>query len=181
MKLDRAPVTALLLLAALAAVQMAHYYPLLPERLAVHFGSSGEPNGWSSKTEFVLLMGAMEAMFVIFGLAFAVAMDKVPERYVNIPNRGYWFAPERRAETVEFVKDHVTWIEVASLGFLIALTQLIIRENLGDAPPRLPHEFWYVLTAFVVAALWLALRIVLRFASTKERMPSDQPPLDPPT
>jgi hypothetical protein len=35
--------------------------------------------------------------------------------------------------------------------------------NLGSRPPRLSSDFWYIFTAFVVATVWLSLRILLRF------------------
>ncbi|MEA3409857.1 MAG: DUF1648 domain-containing protein [Candidatus Eisenbacteria bacterium] len=169
MKLDRTPMTILLLLAAVAAVQMVHYYPLLPERLAVHFGASGEPNGWSSKGEFMVLFGAMEAFFVLFGVGLAFALDRIPVALINVRNKDYWFSPERREESLEFLKNRILWIETATLGFLVALAQILFRENLGDAPPRLSGDFWYVMIVFVVAVLWLALQIVLRFRPPKER------------
>jgi uncharacterized membrane protein len=161
--------TVLLLLAAVAAIQMTHYYPLLPERLAVHFGSSGEPDGWSSKGEFMVLFGAMEAFFVLFGVAFAILLDRVPLALINIPHKHYWFSPEKREESLEFMKNQILWIQTATLGFFVAIAQFIFRENLGSAPPRLSGSFWYVLIAFVAAILWFSLRIVLRFRAPRER------------
>ena len=38
-----------------------------------------------------------------------------------------------------------------------------IRENLGDAPPRLSGDLWYVLAAFVGSVAPLSLRMILRF------------------
>lgn len=171
MRLDRAPITVLLLLAAVAAIQMTHYYPLLPERLAVHFGSSGEPDGWSSKGEFMVLFGAMEAFFVLFGVGLALALDRIPVVLINVRHKDYWFSPERREESLEFLKNQILWMEAATLGFFVAMAQLIFRGNLGDAPPRLPGNFWYVLIAFVAAILWFSLRIVLRFCSPREQAP----------
>jgi len=169
MRFDRAPVRILLLLAAVAAVQMVYYYPQLPERLAVHFGASGEPNGWSSKGEFVALFGAMEAFFVLFGMAMAVTLDRIPVALINVPRKDYWFSPERRGESLEFIKNQILWIETATLGFFVAIAQIIFIENLGDVPPRLSGDFWYVLVAFVATVLWLALRMILRFLRTPER------------
>ena len=169
MRLDRAPLTVMLLLAAVAAIQMTHYYPLLPERLAVHFGSSGEPDGWSSKGEFMVLFGAMEVFFVLFGVGLALALDRIPVAFINVRHKDYWFSPERREESLEFMKNQILWIEAATLGFFVAIAQLIFRGNLGDAPPRLPGNFWYVLIAFVAAILWFSLRIVLRFRSPREQ------------
>ncbi len=171
MRLDRAPMTVLLLLAAVAAIQMTHYYPLLPERLAVHFGSSGEPDGWSSKGEFMVLFAAMEVFFVLFGVGLALALDRIPVAIINVRNKDYWFSPERRGESLEFLKNRILWIETATLGFLVALAQIIFRESLGDAPPRLSGDFWYVMIVVVVAVLWLGLQIVLRFRAPKEQAP----------
>ncbi len=171
MRLDRAPLTVMLLLAAVAAIQMTHYYPLLPERLAVHFGSSGEPDGWSSKGEFMVLFGAMEAFFVLFGVGMALALDRIPVALINVRHKDYWFSPEKREESLEFMKNQILWIEAATLGFFVAIAQLIFRGNLGDAPPRLPGNFWYVLIAFVATILWFSLRIALRFRSPREHAP----------
>ena len=171
MRLDRAPLTVILLLAAVAAIQMTHYYPLLPERLAVHFGSSGEPDGWSSKGEFMVLFGAMEAFFVLFGVGMALALDRIPVALINVRHKDYWFSPEKREESLEFMKNQILWIEAATLGSFVAIAQLIFRGNLGDAPPRLLGNFWYVLIAFVATILWFSLRIVLRFRSPREHAP----------
>jgi len=172
MRLDRTPMTVLLLLAAVAAIQMTHYYPLLPERLAVHFGASGEANGWSSKGEFMALFGGMEAFFVLFGLAFATLLDRVPLAFINIPHKDYWFSPERQEESRAFLRKQILWIETATLGFLVALAQLLFKENLGSALPRLSGNFWYVLVAFVVAVLWFSVRIVRRFLRPREQTPA---------
>jgi len=163
MRPDRTPTTVLLLLAAVAAAQMVHYYPLLPDSIAVHFGSSGEPNGWSDKAEFVVTYGATELFILLLGVVSGFLLRKTPPGLVNIPNRDYWLAPERREETVAFLSNQVVWIEAGTLAFLIAIAQLVFKENLGDAPPRLSGDFWYVLAAFVGATVWFCVKIILRF------------------
>ena len=50
----------LLLLAALAALQMIHYYPLMPGTMVVHFGPSGAPDGWSDRNGFFTVFGAVD-------------------------------------------------------------------------------------------------------------------------
>lgn len=161
------PARALLLLGALAAVQMVHYYPLLPDPVAVHFGPSGAANGWSSKAGFAALYGGMEALVVLFGLGLAALLGKVPVGMLNVSNKDYWFAPERRPESIEFLKSHLLWMESATVAFLIALAQIIFATNLGDSPPKLSNDFWFVLVAFVAVVLWLSLRIILRFRAPR--------------
>ena len=41
---------ALVALYGILAALVATDYPRLPDRLATHFGASGEPDGWGSKT-----------------------------------------------------------------------------------------------------------------------------------
>ncbi len=77
-----------------------------------------------------------------------------------------------RPESLEFMKNQILWIETATLGFFVAIAQLIFRENLGSAPPRLPSSFWYVLIAFVSAILWFSVRIIRRFLRPREQVPA---------
>jgi len=172
MRLDRTPMIVLLLLAAVAAIQMTHYYPLLPERLAVHFGASGEANDWSSKGEFMVLFAGMEVFLVLFGMAFATLLDRIPLALLNVPHKDYWFSLGRQEESWAFLRSQILWMETATLGFLVALAQLIFRENLGSALPRLPDGFWYVLVAFVAAILCFSVRIITRFRRPREQAPA---------
>ncbi len=83
-----------------------------------------------------------------------------------MPPSEYWLAPERKNETVDFLSNQIVLMEAITLGFLIAIAQLVFIGNLGDAPPRLSGDFWYVLVAFVGAMVWFALKMILRFRKT---------------
>jgi len=107
---------------------------------------------------------------VLFVLAFAIMLDRIPLALINIPHKEYWFSPERQEESRAFLRDQILWIETATLGFLVALAQLIFKENLGSALPRLPGNFWYVLVAFVAAVLWFSVRIIRRFSRPREQL-----------
>jgi uncharacterized membrane protein len=68
--------------------------PQLPERVATHFGAGGEPNGWMSRAghvRFTLLFGLIVPAFVI---AIFATMPRFGDRWMNIPNKDYWLAPE---------------------------------------------------------------------------------------
>ena len=80
-----------------SAVQMASYFPRLPEKLATHFDAAGNANGWMSKRGFFAFQFAMLA---IMGLAFCLLpqwLNRVPNALINLPHKAYWLAPERRA------------------------------------------------------------------------------------
>jgi uncharacterized membrane protein len=49
----RVPRTVFLAIAAAGILQCLHDLPLLPERMASHFGASGHANGWMMKSQFL--------------------------------------------------------------------------------------------------------------------------------
>lgn len=168
MGLKRAPVTAMVALVAVAIAQFAHYYPILPDRIAVHFGVGGA-NSWSDTRSFMITYGAIEAMIVVMALVVARILERVPSSAVNIPNRDYWLDEERRRETIDYVTEQFLWIECLTLAFLVALAQIIFKVNLRGGTPSLPQDFWVTLVAFVGGIGWVCLRIVKRFGGKPPR------------
>jgi uncharacterized membrane protein len=164
MKVDRTPLTVLLILAAVAAGQLLHYYPRLPETIAVHFGASGRADGWAGKTGFFPIYAAIEAAIVLAGLAVAFLGERMPASFLNMPNRDYWLSPERRDESLAFFWTQAIWIEVATLAFLIVVAEFVFRANLAGGAPTLTRDFLLVLIVFVAGVLWLSFRIVRRFS-----------------
>lgn len=165
MKVDRTPLTVLLLLAVVAAGQLFHYYPKLPETIAVHFGSAGRANGWAGKVGFFPIYAAIEAAIVLAGLAAALFADRMPTSFLNMPNRDYWLSHERRAESLTFFWTQTIWIEAITLAFLIVVAEFVFRANLAGGAPRLARDFALVLVAFVAGVVWQSVRIVRRFSS----------------
>lgn len=168
MGLKRAPVTAMVALVAVAIAQFAHYYPILPDRIAVHFGVGGA-NGWSDTRSFMITYGAIEAMIVIMALVVARILERVPSSAVNIPNRDYWLAEERRRETIDYVTEQFLWIECLTLAFLVALAQIIFKVNARGGLLALPQNFWVTVVAFVGGVGWVCFRIVKRFGGKPPR------------
>jgi uncharacterized membrane protein len=163
-KVDRTPLTVMLLLAAVAAGQLLHYYPKLPETIAMHFGPSGQANGWSGKAVFFPIYGAIEAAIVLAGLAMAFFGERMPASFLNMPNRNYWLSPERRAESLSFFWTQTIWIEAITLAFLIVVAQVVFRANLAGGEPTLARDFVVVVVLFVAAVVWQSARIVRRFS-----------------
>ena len=171
MGLRRAPVTAMLALVAVAIVQFFHYYPILPARIAVHFGADGGPNGWGDTRTFMVTYGAVEAMIVVMALLMARILERAPASVVNIPNREYWLAAERRRDTLGYIAEQFLWLECLTLAFLVALAQTIFKVNLRSGVPSLPQDFWVTLVAFAAGVGWVCFRIVKRFGGKPPRMP----------
>src|SRR5215472_17247576 len=70
----------------------------LPEQVATRFGWRGRPKNHMSRTAYLLFIGIFGVVIPFSGLISCVVSKAEPSG-VNIPNRAYWFAPERIAET----------------------------------------------------------------------------------
>ncbi|HEV2520818.1 MAG TPA: DUF1648 domain-containing protein [Candidatus Acidoferrales bacterium] len=120
-----------------AIAQCVHDYPLLPDRVASHFAASGMPNGWMTKTQFLITYAALllPALAVEFWVPRRIA--KKPDARLNLPNKEYWLAPERRAETFAYFESFFAWYGCACLFVVAFAMGLAMRANL-DTPHRLP-------------------------------------------
>ncbi len=117
--------------------QCVHDFPLLPDRLASHFAASGMPNGWMTKAQFMLMYAVMllPALAIEFWVSHRIANK--PDAKLNLPNKQYWLAPERRAETFAYFETFFAWYGCVFLFVMVFAMGLAMRTNF-DTPPRLP-------------------------------------------
>jgi serine/threonine-protein kinase len=145
----------------LAALALAiAYYPQLPDRMASHFDGAGQANGWSPKASF---FGLEAFILVLMTACFAIMpalIEGLPPRLVNLPNKDYWLAPERRAATMASISSALTWFGCAVLAFLIAITWLVIRVNLGLEAGLPSPPTWGLLAGIVACVVLLMLRFL---------------------
>jgi uncharacterized membrane protein len=124
-----------IVLAAIA--QCIHDFPLLPDRLASHFATSGIPNGWMTKSQFFITYAVLlvPALAVEFWVSRRIANK--PDARLNLPNKEYWLAPERRAETFTYFETFFAWYGCVFLFVVVFAMGLAMRANF-DTPPQLP-------------------------------------------
>jgi len=159
-------------LVAVAVAQAIFYYPQLPGTVASHFDGAGHPNGWSSKAEFFgIMFGMMAVMGVVF-LGIPKAISRVPDGVISLPNRDYWLSGERRAETMRFIDSQLSWIGVATLLLIVAMTQFTIDANLRPHP-ELPTKFMWVFWVYMgYSAVWTVHFVAHFFRVRKQRSPA---------
>jgi hypothetical protein len=117
---------------AIAGAHIWHYYPMLPEKMATHFGVDGQPNGWMSKDQFAFFyIGFLIVVSGAFAVTGALA-TKLPDRMFRIPNKSYWFAPERAEETRKGLGRDLTFIGLFIGAFLIGIHHSLIDMALKD-------------------------------------------------
>lgn len=151
----------LFFLIAVFVSQCVFYYPNLPAEMASHFGANGEPDDWMSKEIYFVLLAVVLGLIVLEFTFLPFLIEKMPLSLINMPNKEYWFAPERRAETIEIFRHFFEWFSAALLGLFISINQLVIRANLtGES---LSSNSWLILGAFLIFVVVWLIKFVRRF------------------
>lgn len=127
--------------------QLIYYYPNLPEKIASHFNSFGEPDNWMSKSSFVIVEGIILFLIVAEFTLLPLLIEKMPDSLINLPNKDYWLANERRATTFSFIQTYFEWFSVGLLGIFIAINEFVFRANLSQQ--NLSNWTWIVLLTFL--------------------------------
>lgn len=111
---------ALVVAAAAGSYGVYHFaYDRLPERIPIHWGISGEPDGWVGK----------DSTFVVFAL-WPLIMAGLAGLAVVLP----WLSPKHFAvEPFRATADYIFMLAVALMGFLFALSFW------GALDPELPQ------------------------------------------
>jgi uncharacterized membrane protein len=155
-----------LVLAALAQAIWQHGH--LPERVAVHFNGSGQPNGWMSRGQQTAWHVATVLFMTAVFQGIALLQPRLPKEYVNIPHRDYWLAPERAATTHAWVTGMVLRMGCAVIVFFLALFHLLYQANLSPQP-RLDGTVWMLTGALLAAVAVTVIALALRFRRPRPR------------
>ena len=148
---------------AIAAVQIAYYYPQLPDVMASHFDISGAPNSWQPKSVF---FGLFSFIYVFLAVVFWTLPHLImvtPPSLINMPNKAFWLAPERRGITAHIIGDQLELLGALVIGFLILVCQLAIVANLPGRSGSLGSDVWWLTGIFAAVVLAWVIRFVRTF------------------
>jgi uncharacterized membrane protein len=150
-------------LLVVSAAQVVIYYSQLPDEVASHFDGSGRANGWSPKEMFFLIDLCTMVLVALVFLFLPRTLSRFSDKSINLPNKDYWLAPERREETARVIHDQMCWFGVATLVFLICVFQLVIEANLNP-PPVLSSHFIFLLIVYLAFTAWWVIKFIGKFA-----------------
>lgn len=115
-------------------VRVATVWSDLPPQVASHFGAGGEPNGWTTREQFfgtiAVIGGGVSALLVLL----PIVLKLVPPELINLPNREYFLAKERRAATMARLGGLMAWLGVATATLIALVLELSIEANLRRGP-----------------------------------------------
>jgi uncharacterized membrane protein len=144
-------------------LMMAYYYPQMPQRMASHFAADGRANGWQSREGFFVLMLLVTSASAVVCFLAPRQIAAQPSARINLPNRDYWLAPERREETMRFISATMAWLGCGILFVLIAGTFLALQANLSPGHRFNSQATFAVMGSFLAGLLALLVRMVRHF------------------
>ncbi len=141
----------------------------MPPIAASHFMASGAANGLMTRGRYlaVMLVSAV-GLPAFIGFVPARALNG-PTPRVNLPNRDYWFAPERRDGSVAALKAYLARVGAGLAVFMAYVHRLVLRAN-ALHPPHLDSSALVVgIAVFLTWMLLLSTVLVRRFSGGAER------------
>lgn len=138
----------------LLCVRLALCFDALPLRMATHFDLAGQANGFQERSGFVWTSALVSLSMLALFAALPWLLKLVPDRLINLPNKEYWLAPERRDETMARINALSDWLGCATVALLAGVFELIVRANLARKP--LGGQLWILLVSYHLFMLfWL--------------------------
>jgi uncharacterized membrane protein len=152
----------LFLLVALNIGVSGYYYALLPPLVATEYGLSGEPKSWMVKGTFVIFNITLLFGLPIFLLLVGWICTKLPKWMIDLPNKDYWLAPERKAATSASLFLFMLWLACGIELFLTLLVWAVYRANLGH-PEVMRQTPFYLLGGFLTFMAGWIIRFYVKF------------------
>ena len=172
------PLGIMMLLTAVAWTEIALAWSHLPDPMYTHFSTSGAPNGTGARASYaaliVILLAVLDGMFI----AIAWTLPRIPDSLINMPRKDYWLAPERRAKTMAYLIDNLSWLGAATIGLMVWLNHDTIAANLS-ATGRLRTGGWLPMGAYTLyVVVWLVVFLRHFFRPPQEDEPAPAAALD---
>jgi uncharacterized membrane protein len=159
MSMRRLSLAVFLVLCVLCVAHAAHYYPRLPEKMASHFDASGQPDAWSSKTQFFSIYFGIVGFMVLLFLGISFGISRTPVSWINLPNKDYWLSEGHKQKTFDFIRYYFLWFASVTLVFFLIITHQVFQVNLGNTTSLLhPMLDIAIYVGFVV--VWIIYLLV---------------------
>lgn len=132
---------------------------VLPARVPVHFGATGEADRFTSRTQALVELGAIGLFVVLVFLGCEWLARRGSLTWVNVPHKNYWARPEHEPALRRMLADDIWVIGTATVLLLVALAvQLAMVAH--DPAPRLGPAFWVSLGVYLAVVLGWSVRMV---------------------
>jgi len=135
----------------------------LPQKVATHFNFAGKPDGFmtlQNHQSFIILSTICFPLFMVFMVG---VLPMWFPSLVNISHRDYWFAPDRKTQTLDYLFNMACKLGVLMVFFFVGLNVIIVLANNSNPVlmPKLP--FFVVMALFLIGVLLWVVMLFLKF------------------
>jgi len=135
----------------------------LPVQVASHFGRGDQANAWTPRDTYIAIMVGATTLLPLFLVTLITWLPRVFPRAVNIPNRDYWLAPERRGRSLATLANFGWAFGCLLTLFIVGVHWVVVAAN-ASAPTQLPDRPFQALVAGFLAAMCVwTVALCLRF------------------
>jgi uncharacterized membrane protein len=134
--------------------------------MASHFNAAGDADGWMSKNSFFIFEGGILLLILAEFTLLPYLIEKMPASLINLPNKDFWLAKERRTETFGAIRSYFEWFSILLLALFIAINQIVFRANLIQENLS-PLAMWLILGAFFAFTIFWLVKFFRRFKIKK--------------
>lgn len=160
-RLSRFPILLCVLTAAIAFELLS--VKSLPSIVASHFGVGGAANGFMPRGAYIGFMLALTVGLPLLLTLMHGSLRFVQPRFMNLPNREYWLAPERAEQTYAYLRAHGSWFAIMVAAFLCFVHGLVLQAN-AVQPPHLRESLLVAgLAVFVIVLVIWGGTFILHF------------------
>ncbi len=153
----------LFLLIMVSFLQMLYFWPLMPDVMASHFDGMGQANGWAPRTGFFILYAGLIVLFLIIFRVLPGQFKKIPDGLINLPNKSFWLAPERREATFGVIEKQITLFGCATLILIVITMQLVFQANRSGSHRISAETMWAALAGYVFFSIVWTVIFIRRF------------------
>ena len=164
MQNSKLPRAIFVVLAAFAAIYFWSNYAELPDIVASHFDARGAANGWQPKSVFFAFFAGAVAIAAFLTFGVPAIFSKMPTSMINLPNKEYWLAPERREESLALLNRSFAWFGCAVLVVVTTAVNYAIGQNLHPQGPFGALLLLGVLAGFLLFAITSSIRMLTHFS-----------------
>lgn len=134
----------------------------LPDLVASHFKGSGEADGWTSKSSLIITYYAVVSFIISIFIISVALINKIPDNMINLPNKSYWLEKSRREESIESIRNYLSWIGIVSILFLVFVFSEIYSANVKRTY-NIGDSVWIYLIILLISIIFIIIKISLRF------------------
>lgn len=148
--------------AVICAMQLWYWHSKLPDPVPSNFDETGHVNGEMSLFGFYCLMILLHVVMLVLFPVLGAFLKVIPNSFINLPNKDYWLASERRDSTLLFNSTYLVAIGWQTSWLLIFIFHLTCVVAVGDRATIMP-EFNYVIVGYLAAIFGGVIYLYCKF------------------